>query len=430
MIEIIQVQIISNILQTKSLDIIENNMLNEEYFLGYENEYNFIIEHNEKYGSVPDKATFLSNFPDFELVQVEESDKYLVDKIREQYLYNKSVPIVQRVAELLKTDANAASEYMLSAVKTLTPNYDIGGVDIIAQADDRYNEYMDRKNHQDEWFFTSGLPELDDVIHGIQRKEEFFVIVARTNQGKSWMLEKIAAHIWEIGFNVGYVSPEMGASSIGFRFDTLHEHFSNTDLMWGKTGKLDKEYKAYIDNLKSRDNKFIVSTPNDFGNSITIKKLRMWIKKYKLDMIAIDGISYLSDERAKRGDNLTTALKNISEDLMALSMEMNIPILVVVQANRSGANNSESTDVPELESIRDSDGIAYNASKVVALRQTKDGLLTLQIKKQRNGRVGDKLQYMWNPDIGEFIYQENVESNPINREQVVIKKHTNKEDCF
>ena len=86
---------------------------------------------------------------------------------------------------------------------------------------EQLEEYLERKNNSDRWFFTSGFPELDDIIHGIQRLEEFLVIVARTNQGKSWVLEKIVTHIWQLGFNVGYISPEMRASSIGFRFDTL-----------------------------------------------------------------------------------------------------------------------------------------------------------------------------------------------------------------
>jgi replicative DNA helicase len=61
---------------------------------------------------VPDKATFLSKF-DMELVDVTESDKYLIDTLKEEYLYYKSVPIIQQAAELLKTDSNLAAEYLV-----------------------------------------------------------------------------------------------------------------------------------------------------------------------------------------------------------------------------------------------------------------------------------------------------------------------------
>ena len=381
----------------------DQNLLTEDYFVGYENEYNFIREHYEKYGNVPDIPSFLSQFPEFEVLQVQESDKYLVDTIREEYLYYKSIPVVKQVAELLKTDANEAAEYMINAVKELQPNYDIGGVDIVEQAELRYQEFVERKNDSGKWFMTTGFPELDDSIHGLQRGEEFFVIVARTNQGKSWVLEKMCTHIWQLGFNIGYISPEMGPASIGFRFDTLYQHFSNRDLMWGNNSLDEESYKEYIEKLKDNKHKFIVATPKDFQRKITVTKLRNWVAKYKLDAIAIDGITYLSDERGKRGDNKTTTLTNISEDLMGLSEELGIPILTVVQANRMATGGNEE-DVPELETMRDSDGISYNASKVLSIRQLKNGVLRMVIKKQRFGKIDGRIDYVWDIDKGDFVY--------------------------
>ena len=95
----VTLQIISKILATQDLSIVENNLLTADYFVGYEDEYNYLIEHKKSYGNVPDKATFLSKFPDIELVDVTESDRYLVDSIREEYLYYKSVPVIQKAAE-------------------------------------------------------------------------------------------------------------------------------------------------------------------------------------------------------------------------------------------------------------------------------------------------------------------------------------------
>jgi replicative DNA helicase len=292
---------------------------------------------------------------------------------------------------------------MLQATKQLQPDYQLKGVDIVHDGQDRYDEFLKRKDHQDEWFFTTGFPELDDIVHGIQRTEELVVIFARINQGKSWVLEKMCTHIWQLGFNVGYVSPEMSATSIGYRFDTLYKNFSNRALMWGKDEVSNDEYKDYMDELKENEHSFIVSTPLDFQKKITITKLRNWIKKFKLDIIAIDGITYLTDERYQRGDNKTTTLTNISEDLMSLSIEMNIPILVVVQANRSGVIDKDASGTPELENIKDSDGIAANASKVFPIRQ-RDSQLEIGIKKQRFGPVGGKVNYSWDIDTGTFTY--------------------------
>ena len=400
----IQLQIISKILKSGDDSILQNNLLDKEYFSGYEEEYDFIQEHKRKYGNIPDEATFLAKFPQTELVECTESDRYLVDTIREEHLYYQSIPVVQKIAELLKTDSNAAAEYMMQAMKNLTPDYHLGGVDIIAQAKDRYEQFVERKEHQNDWFFTTGFEELDDLVHGIQRGEELFVIFARTNQGKSWVLEKMCTHVWQLGFNVGYISSEMSPASIGYRFDTLYKNFSNKGLMWGKDDVADDTYQEYISKLPESTNKFIVATPADFDNNITVSRLRNWIRQYKLDLIAVDGLTYMADERARKTDNKTTTLTNISEDLMSLSMDTKVPVLVVVQANRTGVGQDDNNNVPELESIRDSDGISHNASKVLAIRQTKDGVLRMEVKKQRFGGVGGKLNYQWNINQGEFTY--------------------------
>lgn len=433
----VQLQIISRVLQSQDYGIIDNNQLTEDYFAGYEEEFDFIKNHYAKYKNVPDKATFLSNFPDIELVEVTESEQYLIDTIREEFLYTKVVPVIQKSAELLKTNSNDAVEYMLNSVKKLRPDYDLGGVNIIKQSQERLESFRDRRDNQDNWFFTTGFEELDEIIHGLQRGEEFLVLVARVNQGKSWVLEKICTHIWEIGFNVGYVSPEMGALNVGYRFDSLHKHFSNKDMVFGNKEFDDAKYEKYLKELQDKENKFIVSTPLDFQNRITVSKLRQYIAKYQLDALFIDGITYLSDERGKRGDTKTISLTNISEDLMALSMEMKIPIIVVVQANRSGAVDKETDDTPELESIRDSDGISHNASKVISLKQNNDGALVMQIKKNRNSRVGDKLVYDFRPNIGEFIYisggqqtSSETKKDDTPRQRKKKQETTTKEDVF
>ena len=425
-------QVLSKIIATGSNELVEDNLLDETYFPGYETEFNFIQDHYKEYGNIPDRATFLSKFPDVELVEVEETDRYLISALREENIYQRAVPIIQQSAKLLKGDANDAVEYLMNEIKTLQPNYDLKGTNIITDAKERYDQYIERKEHQEDWYFTTGFEELDELIHGIQREEELFVIFARTNQGKSWVLEKICTHIWELGFNVGYISPEMSANSIGYRFDTLYKNFSNKALMWGKEDI--EDYEDYINLLPQNEHKFIVSTPQDFNKKITVTKLKNWIQQYKLDVIAIDGITYLTDERFRRGDNKTITLTNISEDLMSLSMELHVPVLVVVQANRTGTIDKDTEGTPELESIRDSDGISHNASKVLSIRQ-KDNVLEMGIKKQRFGAVGGKLLYAWDIDKGSFVWipahEDATDVNKKDDKIVDIKsKFRDKEDLF
>lgn len=395
----IQVQIINKILKSKSMDFVFDNDLSEEHFGDYSPEYNFIYNHYKQYGNVPDIETFLDAFEDFTVMEVSESDQYLLDKINEDYQYRELVPVINKVAELTKTDAIAAVDYLRSTLEQIQVLGSTSGIDIISQADLRLEVYIKKKNSSEPWMRPTGFKELDEIIGGLSPGEEFLVIVARTNNGKSWVLTKILEHNWKVGGNVGYISPEMSAESVGYRFDSLNEHFSNFALY---TGRDVENYEQYINDLKTKSkNKFIVATPLDFNKKITVSKLRKFCWQNKLDILGIDGITYLTDERYHKGDNKTTSLTNISEDLMSLSCELKIPIIAVVQANRSGIE--EDGSVPALESIRDSDGISQNASKVLSIRQ-QNNKLKMEIIKARNCKVGTKLCYDWDIDTGTFSY--------------------------
>lgn len=396
----ISLQILNKILSTQDTSILNRYALTEEYFPGYEKEYNFIINHVDNYGKVPDKATFIDNFQEFELIDVGESDEYLVDKIREEHLYFKSVEVVQEVADRLKVDADDAVNYLLQQMDTLKPSQMVTGVDIISNAKDRLETYKTKKNEDSPFYIPTGFIELDKLLGGWAKGEEFVVLFARTGMGKSWVLVTSMAMANAYGYRVGYISPEMSPDKIGYRFDTVTKKFSNKALVRGNDVD---GYEEYINELSKRQTPFLVATPKHFQKNITVGKLRSFCINNKLDILAIDGITYLRDERRQRGDSKTVMLTNISEDLMSLSVELGIPILTVVQSNREGVKADGEQGVPELENIRDSDGIAFNATKVISLKQDS-GCLQMSIKKHRDGEMGGILNYTWNIDTGEFRF--------------------------
>lgn len=407
----VELQILSRVLKDKNASILTLNGITEDYFITYGEEYSYIMKHLKNYGNVPDKETFLSKFPNFMLVDVTETDAYLVETFNEEHLYSLTVPVINKLAEIIQTDSRAAVEYLQSQLPSLTQHNIILGKDIISGADERFNEWQDRKQNPKKFCIPTGFKELDDITGGWQRGEEFSVIFARTGQGKSWILIKTLEHAWKMGKRVGLIEPEMSATKTGYRFDTLSGNMSNTSLTRGEDIE---NYEEYISKLKKNETPFFVASPKDFRRNITVSKLRAFVESNKIDILGIDGISYLKDERAQRGDNRTTGLTNISEDLMDLSIELKIPIIVVCQSNREGAKED---DAPDLENIRDSDGIAYNASTVIAVRQKGPGI-ELAVRKNRNGRNGDKLIYLWEIDKGTFQYIPNEEAERDNSAEI------------
>ena len=393
-----ELQVISRVLNQQSSAIVEDNNITDDYFITYPEEYQFIKQHKEQFGNVPDKETFLARFPNFQIIDVRETDDYLVDTFIEEHLYALTVPVINKTAELIQTDTRMAMEYLQAELpKLIMSNTRKIGNDIVKNSKERLEEYENKKMNQDKFFIPTGFRELDNIIGGLSCSEELVVIFARTGVGKSWVLIKILQNAWAEGNRVALLEPEMSANKTGYRFDTLNRNFSNMKLLRGAD---EDGYESYIGELEKSDTPFYILHPKDFARKVSVSKLKNFCKINNIDILGIDGISYLYDERKEKGDNRSTMLTNISEDLMDLSIELGIPVLVVCQSNREGAKEEDS---PNIENIRDSDGIAYNASLIISAKQKEEGL-QLSIKKNRNGKNGDSLIYTWDIDRGTFNY--------------------------
>lgn len=98
----IDLQILNKCISSGNFDLVVNNNLTEDYFAAYPDEYNFIKYQVNRFGKVPDKETMLLNFPEFTLLDVKETDEYLIATIREEYLYGQMVPVITECADLVK----------------------------------------------------------------------------------------------------------------------------------------------------------------------------------------------------------------------------------------------------------------------------------------------------------------------------------------
>lgn len=392
----VELQILNKVLKDGNDSILKLNDITRDYFDEYLEEYDWIFKHKEDYGNIPDIETFLSTFQEFDIINVSESTEYLINTFREEYLYRQIVPVIQKSAELIQTNSYDVVDYLKTELPNLKISQASKGVDIISQAKDRYNEWKETKENQDAHFIPTGFQELDDAIGGLHKGEELVVLFARTGIGKTWVAIKMLEHSWKMNLRVGMLEPEMSATKTGYRFDTVHQHISSKALYRGEDIQ---GYERYINKLSESNIPFFVAHPKDFNKKVTVSKLRSWVENEHLDILCIDGISYLEDERKQRGDNKTTSYTNISEDLMQLSIDLKVPVIIVVQSNRAGTQ----TEDLQLENIRDSDGIAYNASIVISIQQKEAGL-QLATNKVRNGSANHKLIYMWDADLGTFEY--------------------------
>lgn len=426
----VELQIINKILSEKSLRILIENDI-KDHFSTYSQEIEFIKNHVNAYGIVPDKETFLEHFNDFDLLDVQEDEQYLVNTLREEYVYAQCVPIINELATRMKKNSYDGVKYLQSKMNML--NELIASkhppIDIAKLAQSRYEKWQEKQVSKDSFYIPTGFKELDDLIGGWNKEGELAVILMRTSQGKSWLLQYFLTHSWQVGKRVGMYEPEMSSLVTGYRFDTLYGNISNNSLTKGHEVE---GYAQYIEKVKQHDNPFYLIPSTEH---IDVNDLKKFIQENKIDIMGIDGISYMHDNRGGRYDNLSTTLTHIAEDLMSLSIELGVPILTVVQSNRGDGKGSVINKFPELINVRDSDGIAFN-STIVLSGYHNNGMLNLKLTKSRGSEDNKEISYYWDIDKGLFSYvpdntsDENIEKELVKQIEQQYQGDEDDEDVF
>lgn len=393
---IIQAQVLNKMVANNDTSLLIGNNLDEEYFSDYEEEFKFIKEHFNKYGRIPDLATFVSQFPDFDVLQVDEPNNYLVDELVKDKNTRLLASIFNKVRDLLmKNKVDEALALYTTAQESVVKAKHFQSVDILTDSS-RYDAYVERCRDFEKYYVKTGFPELDKLIGGWDRLEELATISARPGVGKSWVLLKCAVAALEQGLTVGMYSGEMSTNKVGYRFDTLYGHLSNYGITRGNAD-LQNDYKRYIDSLSSKfKNSFKVLTPNDINGPAGVTALRAFIDQDKLDILFVDQHSLLEDDRKARTPVEKAA--NISRDLKNLQVMEKIPIIAVSQQNRN--DTSGGVDVSH---IAQSDRISQDSTIVIFLEH-KDDILTLNLAKARDAVNDRKIKYAADFDKGIFSY--------------------------
>lgn len=393
----IQLQLLNKILQDGDASIITLNNLDESFFSDYVGEFRFIRTHLDQYGKVPDQFTFLSTFRDFDVVEVRETSKYLLDELYRDKNKRELAKTFNRVKDLLNQDkVDEAMNLYINATDNITQAVHLESIDILRDTS-RYDAYIERSTDFTKFYVKTGFKELDEIIGGWDRQEELATIIARPNVGKSWILLKVAIAAAQQGLNVGLYSGEMSERKVGYRVDTLISHLSNTKLIHGNRD-IQNEYKVFLDNLSNEiPGSIRVLTPQMINGAAGVNALRAFIEKEKLDILCIDQHSLLEDDRNAR-DPVTKAA-NISRDLKNLQVLKHIPIIAVSQGNRGISENG----TLGLENIAQSDRIGQDSTVVIGLEQ-KDGVLSLHLLKSRDSVNGKVLKYNLDFDKGHFVF--------------------------
>jgi replicative DNA helicase len=387
----------------------KNNVMPEWFCAETRGMLNFIQDYCRKYNSTPTHRTMKTNFSDYVEYAPEDIDPTpaIIEYVKSSYVDSQVTPILTKMVESSLNplgfinsvqDAVFSMQEVLKKVSGGTETYSW-----VKSAIDRYNHYMETHGKESAVGYPTGLSGLDNIMGGLL-PDDWLLITARMGEGKSLLGDYIGYSVWNhlvkegIPSSVLCINTEMTATQVSYRLDTLKYHVSNTALRFGKVADVEA-YGEYMERLSKFEQDYFIVTQNDFGRNFTPMDIRAMIIDKNPSLVIVDQLYDIYDGTGER--DIRKRIVNVTNALRAINLEAGIPFIVMAQAGRESARvaKKDKSATPDLDHIQESDNPAQKATKVLSLH-LNDDILTLSLKKNRDGAKGGNLYYKVNIDQG------------------------------
>tara|TARA_X000001316_G_C922417_1_gene37760 strand:- start:2365 stop:3738 length:1374 start_codon:yes stop_codon:yes gene_type:complete len=295
-----------------------------------------------------------------------------------------------------KTPMSALPELLTEAIST---SFDKSvGHDYIDEADERW-EFYNRK----ELKIPSGLEHFDYVLRGGFPSKTLGVIMAGTGVGKSLFMCSMTSNLVDTGHNVLYITLEMAEEKIAQRIDQNLLNLNGEEL---EVVAKDSFLKRF-DNLKLKTKGQLVvkEYPTKSAHAghfrALLKELKMK-KNFVPDLICIDYLNICASMNSPKSASSYEQIKSTAEELRALAMEFDVPVLTATQTNRQGFSDAD----VEITSVSESFGLPMTADYFFAIttndKLRDEGLIKFTQLKNRYGDPADRRNWLLNVDYAKM----------------------------
>jgi len=255
---------------------------------------------------------------------------------------------------------------------------------------------------------STGFAKLDEKTSGLQ-KGDLVVVAGRPSMGKTSFCMNLAEYAAiEQDMTVGVFSLEMPGEQLSMRLISSLGRVNSTRL---RTGQLKDDDWPRISSAVSLLSKAKIHVNDSAGLSpieLRSQARRLARENDGLDMIVIDYLQLM--QAGESSDNRATEISNITRSLKMLAKELELPVIVLSQLNRSLESRPDKR--PVMSDLRESGAIEQDADVIFFIyrdevyddESTDKGTAEIIIGKQRNGPIGKvKLAF-----VGEFTRFENL----------------------
>ena len=323
-------RLVSKVIRDRDLIPALERGVQDVWFLDEDNRkvWQFVHKHYGEYSEVPTGTTVKDHYPNYKILDVEDSIDYLLDtmvEFRRRLLTRQGLE--DAVEQLQENDHEAA---LLAMEKTISVVNEQGiqgthEVDLSKNTEQRYADYQALQNSTFLGIPT-GFEKIDEATAGLQGGQ-LITIIAPPKTGKSQIALQIAINVHRLGKTPMFQSFEMNNHEQQQRHDAMRGHISHGRLRRGKL--LPEEESRYIDMLNEMEKEHPFHLV-DAVNGITVSALAAKIEQTKPDIVFVDGVYLMLDENTGEM-NTPQAITNITRALKRLSQRIDKPIVITTQ---------------------------------------------------------------------------------------------------
>ena len=383
--------LISKILLEGCMDQVVDMSVKPELFMAYPVIWKEILATYSKHGEVPPVELIEERFPDLEIKSNDTSSSILVEELRKRRAHYLITEGIRRQADLLKKkDPFAAMADMrtvlLDADTDTRPSRDVNIVDTTEERLKAYNDVILKGG-----MLGIGTPWsiLDEATQGFQN-EDLIMLAGRGGTGKTWAEVILSRYNWHNGYKPLLITREMGVWQIIRRFDAVHAQLPYGRFRGGHltTDELER-WKSELSKMKG-GLEFWVS--GDDEGSVGVSGIRAKIRRYRPQIVYIDGGYLIEDERGGKAE--WSRFANVCWDLKRLARSEGLPIVMTHQFSKEGLGKDGTADTLKFGDVKMWFDLMIGLYRTEELQLNKEMLFRI-IK----GRESEEISWVTNWDL-------------------------------
>lgn len=388
----IEYALVSQVCETHDFHTLEKNQITADYFTVPEMRaiyewLRYVYHHPQTAGLVPSVDMVRQYFPAFQPVYAPDPVPILCSALRDSKMRMELLNLAQVLQWNAEKDPKEALSKLKQAHHSLAAMETVG-LDLSMSA--AYQILMERYSSVSQAGGCIGIPYpwdiLNDETQGMQ-PGNYIVLYGRPKSMKSWVGVYIAVHAYlKSRRRVLYYTREMPTIQIAQRVAAA---MCGVDYRAFKNGRLDPNLFAYVQAVlqgllhdeqsagKHGRQPCFVITADKSPTGGGVSWLEAKIAEVDPDLVVIDGVYLMRDDRANARTADWKNILHISQDIRQMTLQRNIASIAITQANRK----SDQMRGDAFEDMAYTDAFNQDADAVFKLKHTMHRDQTTGLKK-------------------------------------------------